>query len=225
MQQRLIYRPDTRHEYWRYFTYMLQHADAWHLSINLCLQVIINCAPARLPADCVCFGLFFFCSALSASRWNWSRVNGVWAWSTLWAAFAVHWAMPGCSQSCHCWAPRRASMPCCAVMCRTWFWSVNCNRNFVQFFVFSFCSLAIFQNFSQLSHRFVRIAVILILIVSDVAFTTFHFCINHNRNPRISLEAHFGGIVSGFLCGFLAYRRLPTTTTTTTMRKGRADYF
>lgn len=147
----------------------------------------------------------------------------------------MHWPMPGCSRGCCWWAPRRASMPCCAVMCRTWFWSVKCgrliecNRNF-KFpicFYFLFFSILHFQNFSQLSHRFVRIAVILILLACDVAFTTFHFCVNHNRNPRISLEAHFGGILGGLLCGFMAYRRLPTATTTSTTatRKQRAWYF
>lgn len=126
MKRRLIYRPESRHEYWRYFTYMLLHADEWHLTINMCLQVRMSTPRhllVHLPVDAC-----LFCSALSVSRWNWSRVIAVWAWSTLWEAFAVHWPMPGCSRSCCWWAPRRASMPCCAVMCRTWFWSVNCGR-------------------------------------------------------------------------------------------------
>ncbi|KAI8043451.1 protein rhomboid [Drosophila gunungcola] len=62
-------------------------------------------------------------------------------------------------------------------------------------------------NFSQLSHRFARIAALLILFLSDVGFTIYHFRHNHNRNPRISLEAHIGGGVAGILCGFIVYRR------------------
>ncbi|XP_033160302.1 protein rhomboid isoform X1 [Drosophila mauritiana] len=66
-------------------------------------------------------------------------------------------------------------------------------------------------NFSRLSHRFARIASLLILFLSDVGFTTYHFCHNHNRNPRTSLEAHIGGGVAGILCGFIVYRRLQPT--------------
>lgn len=67
-------------------------------------------------------------------------------------------------------------------------------------------------NFSQLSHRFARIAALCILFLSDVGFTMHHFCHNHNRNPRISLEAHIGGGVAGILCGFIAYRRVRPST-------------
>ncbi|KAH8281448.1 hypothetical protein KR054_000689 [Drosophila jambulina] len=63
-------------------------------------------------------------------------------------------------------------------------------------------------NFSRLSHRFARIAALLILFLSDLAFTTFHFRHNHNRNPRISLEAHMGGCTAGLLCGFIVYRKI-----------------
>lgn len=51
MKRRLIYRPESRHEYWRYFTYMLLHADEWHLTINMCLQVRMSIA---LPPKCTC---------------------------------------------------------------------------------------------------------------------------------------------------------------------------
>lgn len=51
MKRRLIYRPESRHEYWRYFTYMLLHADEWHLTINMCLQVRMSTA---LPTKCTC---------------------------------------------------------------------------------------------------------------------------------------------------------------------------
>lgn len=50
MQRRLIYRPESCHEYWRYFTYMLLHADAWHLSINMCLQVSYSIR--HTPSNC-----------------------------------------------------------------------------------------------------------------------------------------------------------------------------
>lgn len=131
MQRRLIYKPELGHEYWRFFTYMLLHADTWHLWINMCLQVGWPTEPLQMHSGLMFTILsfafpFFLASALLVSGWNWSRVIGVWAWSTLRAAYAAHWPMPGCSRSCHCWAHRRASMPCCAVMCRTWFWSVNC---------------------------------------------------------------------------------------------------
>ncbi|KAH8353439.1 hypothetical protein KR084_010946 [Drosophila pseudotakahashii] len=67
-------------------------------------------------------------------------------------------------------------------------------------------------NFSQLSHRYARIASLCILFLSDVGLTINHFCIHHNRNPRISLEAHIGGGVAGILCGFIAYRRVRPST-------------
>lgn len=51
MKRRLIYRPESRHEYWRYFTYMLLHADEWHLTINMCLQVRMS---NTLPTKCTC---------------------------------------------------------------------------------------------------------------------------------------------------------------------------
>ncbi|XP_016984610.1 protein rhomboid [Drosophila rhopaloa] len=70
------------------------------------------------------------------------------------------------------------------------------------------------RNFSQLSQRYARIAALLILFLSDVGFTMYHFHHNHNRNPRISLEAHIGGGVAGILCGLIAYRRIRQPTQT-----------
>ncbi|KAH8402939.1 hypothetical protein KR222_000552, partial [Zaprionus bogoriensis] len=167
MQRRLIYRPESRHEYWRYFTYMLLHADAWHLSINLCLQCFVGVCLELEQGHC--------------------RVGLVYVVGGVCGALANAWLQPellllGSSAGVY------------AMLC-----------SHVPHLVL---------NFSQLSHRFVRIAAILILLVSDVAFTTFHFCINHNRNPRISLEAHFGGILAGILCGFIAYRRIQNSATT-----------
>ncbi|KAM8716093.1 hypothetical protein ACLKA7_003043 [Drosophila subpalustris] len=171
MQRRLIYRPESCHEYWRFFTYMLLHADAWHLSINMCLQCFI--------------GIW-----LELEQGHW-RVGLVYIAGGICGALANAWLQPELLLL-------GASAGVYAMLC-----------SHVPHLVL---------NFSQLSHRFVRIAVILILLVSDVAFTVYHFCINHNRNPRISLEAHLGGILAGFLCGFIFYRRLqrtaPTTTTT-----------
>lgn len=39
MKKRLIYKPEWSGEYWRLLTYMLLHADVWHLTLNICLQV------------------------------------------------------------------------------------------------------------------------------------------------------------------------------------------
>lgn len=233
MKRRLIYRPESRHEYWRYFTYMLLHADEWHLTINMCLQVRMSTA---LPPKCtclltlVCFAVLCRClagtgagslpSGPSLHCGRHLRCTG----QCLAAAGAVVGGRLG-GRLCHavqsCAAPGFGQSSVAASS------SATAISNFRFVFLFLFFSILHFQNFSQLSHRFVRIAVILILLACDVAFTTFHFCVNHNRNPRISLEAHFGGIVAGLLCGFMAYRRLPTTTTTATTatRKQRAWYF
>ncbi|XP_062142839.1 protein rhomboid [Drosophila sulfurigaster albostrigata] len=161
MQRRLIYRPESRHEYWRYFTYMLLHADAWHLAINMCLQ-------------------FFVGVWLELEQGHW-RVAVVYIAGGICGALANAWLQPELLLL-------GASAGVYAMLC-----------SHVPHLVL---------NFKQLSHRYVRIAVILILLMCDAAFTAFHFCINHNRNPRISLEAHLGGVIAGLMVGYLAYRRL-----------------
>lgn len=37
-----IYRPDKKHEIWRFFLYMLLHAGWFHLSFNLIVQILIG---------------------------------------------------------------------------------------------------------------------------------------------------------------------------------------
>lgn len=38
----LIYRPDRRHEIWRFITYMVLHANWFHLGFNIVVQLIIG---------------------------------------------------------------------------------------------------------------------------------------------------------------------------------------
>ncbi|XP_030383928.1 protein rhomboid [Scaptodrosophila lebanonensis] len=64
------------------------------------------------------------------------------------------------------------------------------------------------KNFSQLTHRYVRIAAFVLLCLGDVCHTIFHVLVKHNLEPRISLEAHVAGGVAGLVCGFIVYRRL-----------------
>ena len=56
-------------------------------------------------------------------------------------------------------------------------------------------------------HRYLRISVVTLLCASDICFTTYHVLINHNTNPRICLEAHAAGAISGLVFGFLVYSR------------------
>ncbi|XP_023170777.1 protein rhomboid [Drosophila hydei] len=165
MQRRLIFKPELGHEYWRFVTYMLLHADVWHLGINICLQCFIG-----------------VCLELEQGHW---RVGVVYVTGGLCGSLANAWLLPELSLL-------GASAGVYAMLC-----------SHVPHLVL---------NFSKLSHRIWRIAVLLILLVSNVAYTVFHFCLNHNRNPRISLEAHLGGGLGGLLSGFLIYRRFPSET-------------
>ncbi|XP_017151223.1 protein rhomboid [Drosophila miranda] len=161
MQRRLIYKPEWSHEYWRLLTYMLLHADAWHLTLNICLQCFIG-----------------MCLELEQGHW---RLAAVYLAGGLAGALANAWLQPHLlllGASAGVYAMLFSHVP------------------------------HLVLNFSHLSHRFARIAALLILFLSDVAFTAFHFRQNHNRNPRISLEAHLGGGVAGLLCGFVVYRRV-----------------
>lgn len=38
----LIYRPDRRHEIWRFVTYMLLHMGWFHLAFNLLIQLLLG---------------------------------------------------------------------------------------------------------------------------------------------------------------------------------------
>lgn len=69
------------------------------------------------------------------------------------------------------------------------------------------CFLCLLQNFQWLTHRYLRILALLILFLSDICFTTFHIVINHNANPRICVEAHVAGALTGLVLGFLFYTR------------------
>ncbi|XP_039949664.1 protein rhomboid [Bactrocera tryoni] len=60
-------------------------------------------------------------------------------------------------------------------------------------------------NFRQLPYRYLRIASLLILWLTDVTLTVYHFLVRHNVNPRICVEAHFAGALSGLSFGFLLY--------------------
>ncbi|KAH8319107.1 hypothetical protein KR067_009293 [Drosophila pandora] len=161
MQRRLIYKPDWSGEYWRLLTYMLLHADAWHLVLNICLQCFIG-----------------ICLEVEQGHW---RLAAVYVMGGLSGSLANAWLQPHLlllGASAGVYAMLGSHVP------------------------------HLVLNFSQLSHRFARIAALLILFLSDVGFTTFHFRHNHNRNPRISLEAHLGGGVAGLLCGFIVYRKM-----------------
>ncbi|TDG53555.1 hypothetical protein AWZ03_000370 [Drosophila navojoa] len=161
MQRRLICKPELMHEYWRFFTYMLLHADLWHLWINICLQCFI--------------GVY-----LEVEQGHW-RLGVVYVTGGLCGGLAHGLLQPGLSLL-------GASAGVSAMLC-----------SHVPHLVL---------NFSKLSHRFWRIAVLLILLVGNVAYTVYHFCFNDNLNPRISLEAHLGGGMAGLLCGFLIYRQI-----------------
>ncbi|XP_017859947.1 PREDICTED: protein rhomboid [Drosophila arizonae] len=165
MQRRLIYKPKLGHEYWRFFTYMLLHADLWHLWINICLQCFI--------------GVY-----LEVEQGHW-RLAVVYLTGGLCGGLANASLQPGL-------ALIGASAGVYAMLC-----------SHVPHLVL---------NFSKLSHRTWRVAVLLILFVSNVAYTVYHFCLNDNRNPRISLEAHLGGGVAGLICGFLVYKRISSET-------------
>ncbi|XP_005182525.1 protein rhomboid [Musca domestica] len=41
IRQHLMFMPNGVNEYWRYFTYMLLHSDILHLTMNICLQLVI----------------------------------------------------------------------------------------------------------------------------------------------------------------------------------------
>ncbi|ALC42859.1 rho-6 [Drosophila busckii] len=161
MLRRLIYRPELWHEYWRLFTYMLLHADAWHLWINICLQCFIGILLELEQGHC--------------------RVAAVYILGGLAGSVSNAWLQPGLSLL-------GASAGIYALLC-----------SHVPHLVL---------NFTQLSHRLWRIAALLILLLSNACFTIFHYSVHHNRNPRISLEAHMGGGVAGLLTGFLVYRKL-----------------
>ncbi|XP_034666493.1 protein rhomboid [Drosophila subobscura] len=161
MQRRLIYKPEWSHEYWRLITYMLLHADAWHLTLNICLQCFIGVCLELEQGHCR-LAVVYFAGGLAGALAN--------AW------LQPHLLLLGASAG-------------------------------VYAMLFSHVPHLVL-NFHQLSHRFARIAALLILFLSDVGFTTFHFRQHHNRNPRISLEAHLGGGVAGLLCGFIVYRRV-----------------
>ncbi|KAH8267417.1 hypothetical protein KR018_001037 [Drosophila ironensis] len=160
MQRRLIYKPDWSHEYWRLLTYMLLHADVWHLTLNICLQCFVGICLELEQGHCR-LAVVYVAGGLSGSLANWWLQPHL----LLLGASAGVYAMLGSHVPHLVW------------------------------------------NFSHLSHRFARIGTLLFLLLSDVAFTAFHFHKNHNRNPRISLEAHLAGGVAGLLCGFLVYRR------------------
>ncbi|XP_053960327.1 rhomboid-related protein 1 isoform X2 [Anastrepha ludens] len=61
------------------------------------------------------------------------------------------------------------------------------------------------KNYRQLPHRYLRIVSLFILCLSDVGFTAFHYLVNHNMNPRICVEAHIAGGLTGLCFGFLLY--------------------
>ncbi|XP_073825588.1 serine protease rhomboid 6 [Musca autumnalis] len=58
------------------------------------------------------------------------------------------------------------------------------------------------RNFHLLVHRYLRILALMILFLSDICFTTFHILINHNTNPRICVEAHIAGALTGVILDF-----------------------
>ncbi|SPP79225.1 protein rhomboid [Drosophila guanche] len=161
MHRRLIYKPEWSHEYWRLISYMLLHADAWHLTLNICLQCFIGVCLELEQGHCR-LAVVYFAGGLAGALAN--------AW------LQPHLLLLGASAG-------------------------------VYAMLFSHVPHLVL-NFHQLSHRFARIAALLILFLSDVGFTAFHFRQHHNRNPRISLEAHLGGGVAGLLCGFIVYRRV-----------------
>lgn len=60
-------------------------------------------------------------------------------------------------------------------------------------------------NFRQLPYRYLRIVSLLILCLTDVTLTMYHFLAKHNLNPRICVEAHIAGAVTGLCLGLLLF--------------------
>ncbi|XP_067623609.1 protein rhomboid isoform X1 [Eurosta solidaginis] len=61
------------------------------------------------------------------------------------------------------------------------------------------------KNFPQLSHCYLRTLALVILCISDIGVTAFHYFVNDNQNPRICIEAHIAGGLVGLCLGFLLY--------------------
>lgn len=62
-----------------------------------------------------------------------------------------------------------------------------------------------FQNFSTISHRLHRIIFVSFLVGSDIAYAIIHCLINGNKEPKVHINAHIAGALSGVLLGFACY--------------------
>lgn len=67
-------------------------------------------------------------------------------------------------------------------------------------------SQIITQNFSSISHRFLRITFVVGLCLSDVVYTVVHCVVNGNKEPKIHIAAHVFGAASGLLLGLGLYQ-------------------
>ena len=62
-----------------------------------------------------------------------------------------------------------------------------------------------FQNFKELSYRYFRLCSVIVLCISDIAFTLNHCIERGNLEPKISIWAHVSGAIAGLLLGFLFF--------------------
>ncbi|EDW76490.2 uncharacterized protein Dwil_GK14633 [Drosophila willistoni] len=164
LQKLLIYQPES--EYWRYFTYMLLHADTCHLSLNICLQLFVGCCLELEQGHC--------------------RLSLIYLLGGLCGSLAHSWLQPELlllGGSAGVYAMMSSHIP------------------------------HLVLNFHHLSYRYARILSLMILFSTDMGLTIYHFHYHLNRNPRISLEAHLGGGISGLLGGFVIYRRVASLKT------------
>lgn len=130
-------------------------------------------------------------SATCASCWCTWAACGVDLWPQV-SHVILHWWLVPVLEFIRCWP----------VTSRTFAWWVFLPK--LQNFSWLLISFSI-QNFSTISHRVHRIIFVSVLSVSDVVYAIVHCVVDGNKEPKIHINAHIAGALSGVLLGFIWY--------------------
>ncbi|GLG95002.1 Protein rhomboid [Gryllus bimaculatus] len=158
-QMALLYNPHRRLELWRFFSYMLLHADPLHLALNVAIQLVLA-TPLEYEQGHLRTGLVYLGGGIAGSL--------------------------GTS------------------MMEPELYIVGASAGVYALLISQLSNILL--NFGTIRYKVYRTVAVVVLALTDIAFSLHHHYTFGNECPRVGLAAHCSGAVAGFVLGLVLFR-------------------